>query len=74
MPATYFPGPNHIIFIIIIIIVCDIYRCVQYLDYILWHGAGIVKSEYKFFARQRLGKHIPTAMNTQATVEYFPPL
>jgi hypothetical protein len=31
--------------------------------------AGIVKSEWTFIARERLGKHIPVATNTQATIE-----
>jgi hypothetical protein len=31
--------------------------------------AGIVKSEETSIATQRLGKHIPAAMNTQATIE-----
>jgi hypothetical protein len=30
---------------------------------------GIVKSEWTFIARQRLGKHIPAATNTQAKIE-----
>jgi hypothetical protein len=34
--------------------------------------AGIVKSEWMFIARQRLSKHIPAAMNTQATIEQLP--
>jgi hypothetical protein len=31
--------------------------------------AGIVKSEEMSIARQLLGKHIPAATNTQATIE-----
>jgi hypothetical protein len=32
-------------------------------------GGNIVKSEYTFIGKQRLGKHIPAATNTQATIE-----
>jgi hypothetical protein len=31
--------------------------------------ARIVKAKYTSIARQRLGKHIPAATNTQATIE-----
>jgi hypothetical protein len=30
--------------------------------------AGIVEPEETYIARQRLGKHVPTATNTQATI------
>jgi hypothetical protein len=40
---------------------------------ILWHDAGIVKSEQTFIARQRLGKHILAATNMQTIIEK-PPL
>jgi hypothetical protein len=37
---------------------------------VTWHSkAGIVKSEEKPIVRQPLGKHIPAATNTQATIE-----
>jgi hypothetical protein len=32
---------------------------------------GIAKSEYMFIARQWLGKHFPSATNTQATIEWI---
>jgi hypothetical protein len=32
-------------------------------------NSGIVKSEETSIARQRLGKHVPAAMNMQATIE-----
>jgi hypothetical protein len=36
---------------------------------VTWHPkAGVVKSEQTFTARQRLGKHIPVATNTQGTI------
>jgi hypothetical protein len=34
--------------------------------------AGIVGPEQTSIARQRLGKHIPAATNTQATIEELP--
>jgi hypothetical protein len=38
---------------------------------LMWRPkAGIVKSEYKFIARQRLGKHIPAAANMDATINF----
>jgi hypothetical protein len=36
--------------------------------------AGITKSEKTFIARQLFSKHIPAAMNTQATIDYLPSL
>jgi hypothetical protein len=50
-------------------------RIQKMISYDMWHDArkpGIVKWEYTFVARQRLGKHIPAATNKQATIEQLP--